>query len=240
MFSNSYIIRFVLVMCVIVAVVLAFMSSGLSEIHTKNEAVFNKRAILTSVKPFLPKELNAMSDTEVEALFKDRIQQKVVKLDGSEVDGVMAEQVDMAKEKKKPEAERNLPLFIYQADDGKSYYILAVRGSGLWDEIWGNIALQDDFNTIAGTSFDHKGETPGLGAEIKDNPAFPAQFVGKKLLDESGNFVSIKVVKGGVSDGVHEVDAISGSTITCNGVQEMLKRGLGYYQNYLTKLKTAG
>jgi|APTNR8051073442_1049403.scaffolds.fasta_scaffold04402_5 Na+-transporting NADH:ubiquinone oxidoreductase subunit C len=240
MFSNSYIIRFVLVMCVIVAVVLAFMSSGLSEIHGKNEAVFNKRAILTSVKTFLPKPLEAMSDTEVEALFKDKIEQKVVKLDGSEVTGMVAEQIDMAKEKKKPEAERNLPLFIYKADDGKSYYILAVRGSGLWDEIWANIALQDDFNTIAGTSFDHKGETPGLGAEIKDNPAFPAQFVGKKLLDESGNFISINVVKGGVADGIHDVDAISGSTITSKGVQEMLKRGLGYYQNYLNKLKTAG
>ncbi len=240
MFSNSYIIRFVLVMCVIVAVVLAIMSSGLSEIHAKNEAVFNKRAILTSVKTFLPKPLESMSDAEVEALFKDRIQQKVVKLDGSEVTGVVAEQVDMAKEKKKPEADRNLPLFIYKADDGKPYYILAVRGSGLWDEIWANIALQDDFNTIAGTSFDHKGETPGLGAEIKDNPAFPAQFVGKKLLDESGNFVSINVVKGGVSDEMHDIDVISGATITCNGVQEMLKRGLGYYQNYLNKLKTAG
>jgi Na+-transporting NADH:ubiquinone oxidoreductase subunit C len=181
-----------------------------------------------------------MSDTEVEALFKDKIEQKVVKLDGSEVTGMVAEQIDMAKEKKKPEAERNLPLFIYKADDGKSYYILAVRGSGLWDEIWANIALQDDFNTIAGTSFDHKGETPGLGAEIKDNPAFPAQFVGKKLLDESGNFISINVVKGGVADGIHDVDAISGSTITSKGVQEMLKRGLGYYQNYLNKLKTAG
>lgn len=240
MFSNSYIIRFVLVMCVIVAVVLAFMSSGLSEIHGKNEAVFNKRAILTSVKTFLSKPLEKMSDTEVEALFKDKIEQKVVKLDGSEVTGMVAEQIDMAKEKKKPEAERNLPLFIYKADDGKSYYILAVRGSGLWDEIWANIALQDDFNTIAGTSFDHKGETPGLGAEIKDNPAFPAQFVGKKLLDESGNFISINVVKGGVADGIHDVDAISGSTITSKGVQEMLKRGLGYYQNYLNKLKTAG
>lgn len=240
MFSNSYIIRFVLVMCVIVAVVLAFMSSGLSEIHTKNEAVFNKRAILTSVKTYLPKPLESMSDTEVEALFKDKIQQKVVKSDGSEVTGMVAEQIDMAKERKKPEAEKNLPLFIYKADDGKSYYILTVRGSGLWDEIWANIALQDDFNTIAGSSFDHKGETPGLGAEIKDNPAFPAQFVGKKLLDESGNFISINVVKGGVSDGIHDVDAISGSTITSKGVEEMLKRGLGYYQNYLNKIKTAG
>ncbi len=240
MFSNSYIIRFVLVMCVVVAVVLAFMSSGLSEIHSKNEAVFNKRAILTSIKKYLPKPLESMSDTEVEALFKEKIKQTVVKVDGSEVDGMMAESLDMAKEKKKPEAERNFPLFTYTADDGKSYFILAVRGSGLWDEIWGNIALESDFNTIAGTSFDHKGETPGLGAEIKDNPAFPAQFVGKKLFDESGAFVSIKVVKGGVSEGLHDVDAISGATITSVGVEEMLKRGLGYYQNYLNKLKTAG
>jgi len=240
MYSNSYIIRFVLVMCVIVAVVLAFMSSGLSGIHSQNEAVFNKRAILTSVKDYLPKPLESMSNEEVEALFKNKIQQKVVKADGSEVDGIMAEKVDMAQEKKKPVADRNFPVFTYSTDAGKTYYILTVRGSGLWDEIWGNIALESDFNTIAGTSFDHKGETPGLGAEIKDNPAFPAQFVGKKLYDESGEFVSVQVVKGGIADGVHEVDGISGATITCNGVQEMLKRGLGFYQSYIDKVKTAG
>lgn len=240
MFSNSYIIRFVIFMCVIVAVVLAVMSSGLSEIHAKNEAVFNKRAILSSIQKYLPKPLAEMSDEEVEDLFKNSIQQKVVKADGSEVSDVMAEKVDLAQEKKKPEGERKFPLFIYSAADGKPYYILSVRGSGLWDEIWGSIALEGDLNTVAGASFDHKGETPGLGAEIKDNPVFPAQFVGRKIFDEANSFVSIKVVKGGATDETHDVDAISGATITSRGVEEMIKRGIGYYLPYLDKLKTAG
>ena len=76
------------------------------------------------------------------------------------------------------------------------FILVSVRGSGLWDEIWGSIALEDDFNTITGATFDHKGETPGLGAEIKDNPKFPSQFVGKKIYDENGEYVSVQVKKG--------------------------------------------
>ncbi|HRF37287.1 MAG TPA: FMN-binding protein, partial [Saprospiraceae bacterium] len=90
-----------------------------------------------------------------------------------EVSGQLAEKINLAQEKKKPEADRLLPVFVYKDAQGKPYYILSVRGNGLWDEIWGSIALDSDMNTIAGVSFDHKGETPGLGAEIKDSPAFP-------------------------------------------------------------------
>ncbi|HHS95124.1 MAG TPA: NADH:ubiquinone reductase (Na(+)-transporting) subunit C, partial [Phaeodactylibacter sp.] len=151
--------------------------------------------------------------------------------------GGRPEDIDMAKEKKKAEAERIFPIYIYN-NNGKNYYIVALRGNGLWDEIWGYIALDSDLNTILGASFDHKGETPGLGAEIKDNPAFSKNFKGKKIYDERGEYVSVKVVKGGAKKGdLHGVDGISGATVTGDGVSEMLQKGMRYYEAYFKKLK---
>ena len=237
-----------LIMTAIVAVVLAFMSTALKPIHLKNEAVYNKRAILSAVEKEVSKPISGLSDQEVLDIFNNQITQKVFTMSGKELTkeeveakgykGGLAENVDMAQEKKKPEAERILPLYIYKTADGKTKTIVSVRGSGLWDEIWGNIALDGDLNTISGAAFDHKGETPGLGAEIKDNPAFPAAFVGKKIYDENGNYKSVDVVKGGVSDPVHQVDAISGATITTVGVGEMMVRGMKYYEPALKSVKS--
>jgi len=98
-------------------------------------------------------------------------------------------------------------LFIYNSN-GEKVYIVSVRGNGLWNEIWGNVALQSDFNTVVGATFDHAGETPGLGAEIKDNPTFANNFKGKKIYD-NGEYVSINVRKGGAKDHLHDVDGIS-------------------------------
>jgi len=112
-----------------------------------------------------------------------------------------------------------------------------VRGKGLWDEIWGSIAIKDDFNTIGGVAFNHTAETPGLGAEIKDNKNWKSKFTGKKLFNSAGEFVSVDVVKGGVKEPDHQVDAISGATVTCVGVAEMLDRGIEVYLPYFESLK---
>ena len=155
----------------------------------------------------------------------------------SETDGALAEDIDMAKEKKKPESDRLLPLYVFSPEgSGDKYYIVSVRGNGLWDEIWGNIALGSDLNTIVGATFDHKGETPGLGAEIKDNPNFSKNFKGKKIYKD-GEYVSVIVRKGGARDQVYEVDGISGATVTADGVSEMLYRGIKYYEPYFAKLR---
>lgn len=106
--------------------------------------------------------------------------------------------IDLGKENKKPADQRVFPLFIFKSADNKTYNILYTRGKGLWDEIWGYITLDSDLNTIAGQAFDHKGETPGLGAEIKDNKSWYTQFTGKKLYNEAGEYKSVAVVKGGV------------------------------------------
>ncbi len=236
MHSTKYIFTFVTVLTMVVALVLSLLATGLRPIHDRNEAIYNKKAILSAIESNLDVKASTMTDDQVQTIFDSQIEQIVVDMNGNVIDGVIAEQIDLARERKKPVADQRLPIYIYNSQAGK-IYIVSVRGSGLWDEIWGSIALEDDFNTIAGAAFDHQGETPGLGAEIKDNPKFPAQFVGKKLYNENGEFVSVEVKKGGIREPAHQVDAISGSTITGNGVTEMLKRGLQYYEPFFEKQK---
>ncbi|MBK8886467.1 MAG: NADH:ubiquinone reductase (Na(+)-transporting) subunit C [Saprospiraceae bacterium] len=246
MHSTSYIIRFTLIMTVVVALVLALMVSGLKDIHTENESVYNKKGILSAVSVQLGKDVNTLSNAQVQEIFDKQIVQKAVNSKGEELTPEQLKaatgtslvvEVDLSKEAKKPIGERVLPIFTFTGSDKKVYNILYVRGKGLWDEIWGYIALEGDWNTISGEAFDHKGETPGLGAEIKDNPSWYSQFTGRKLYSESGEFKSISVVKGGVKDKDHQVDAISGATITGTGVDEMLERGLKYYEPYIQKNK---
>ena len=245
MHSTGYIIRFIVALCAVSALLLAFLFSAFKERSDRNEAIFNKKAILKAVGSAFEADVDDLSDDDVIRIFNDQVEQYVLDMSGNEVDeaiiaargykGVLAEHIDMAKEKKRPEGERLLPLFIFN-DDGEKYYIASVRGNGLWDEIWANVALEDDFNTVVGVSFDHKAETPGLGAEIKDNKNFPAQFVGKQISPE-GVYTSVVVRKGGARNLAYEVDGISGATVTCDGVTEMLYRGIGYYQPYFEKMQ---
>ncbi|MBV6653114.1 MAG: NADH:ubiquinone reductase (Na(+)-transporting) subunit C [Mameliella sp.] len=238
--STRYVIIFILILTATVAVSLTGLREATKEQSATNEDIFNKRAILTAVENYLPdgQKVADLSDEQVLDLFA-QMEQPVVDMEGNLLADVKAESVDMAKERKKPEAERKLPVYVYD-QGGQKFYILSVRGNGLWDEIWGSVALKSDLNTIAGAAFDHRGETPGLGAEIKDNPSFARQFEGKEIYKESGDYVSIHVRKGGARDPKHEVDGISGATVTADGVSEMLYRGLKYYQPYLSKIKQQG
>jgi len=233
--STNYVVGFTLAMTVLVALTLSSLFYGTKDQVAQNEDVFNKRAILSAISDKLDKPVGEFSDQDVLTLFEEKVEQKVLDMSGEEVDGIMAEKIDMAKEAKKAEADRQLPLFIYNAD-GEKVYIVAVRGNGLWNAIWGNVAIQSDFSTVVGASFDHAGETPGLGAEIKDNPAFAKQFGGKKLYKD-GEYVSVGVIKGGAKDIVHDVDGLSGATVTADGVDEMLYRGIKYYEPYFGKAK---
>ncbi len=247
MHSTRSVITFVLIMTLLVALALAGMYSGLKPIHKKNEALYSKKATLSAISAHLPTQPSAMAEDEVISLFNNKIEQKVLNMKGQEVDasvvesagypGGKAENIDMAKEVKKPLDEQLLPLYVYNKDNGEKLYILYVRGKGLWDEIWGCVALEGDLNTIAGVAFDHKAETPGLGAEIKDNKSWYSQFTGKKIYD-GDTFKSVYVRKGGAKDDVYEVDGISGATITADGVTEMLERGLEYYEPYLKSVKS--
>jgi Na+-transporting NADH:ubiquinone oxidoreductase subunit C len=244
-YSTGYIIRLILILTGIVALILALMSTSLKPIHDRNEAVYNKRAILGAIERFMDRPIAQYSDVEIDEFFSTKITQKVIDSKGETVDEAAivaagykkgkAEDVQMGKERKKPEDSRIYPVFIFN-DGNKDYHIISVRGNGLWDEIWGNIAMEGDFNTIAGATFDHKGETPGLGAEIKDNPQFPAQFTGKKIF-ENGEYKSVLVRKGGAKDPVYEVDGITGATITADGVSDMMYDGIAKYLPYFEKAK---
>ena len=235
--STSYLTRFILIICGVVALSLAGLQQITEPRSASFEEIFNKKSVLQAVEDHLPegKSLADLSNDEVLKIFDEQIQQVVVNTAGDEISDVVAQKIDMKQERKKPENEQNLPLFIYQNGNDK-FFIAKIRGKGLWDDIWGNVALQSDLNTIAGVVFDHQAETPGLGAEIKDNPDFRAQFKGKKLYNSSGQYVSINVRKGGAKDPNHEVDGISGATITSDGVTEMMVRGLKYYEPYFKKL----
>ena len=124
-----------------------------------------------------------------------------------------------------------MPLYISNID-GSEKYIIPLRGTGLWGPIWGYISLDNDMNTVYGAVFDHKAETPGLGAEI-NRDFFEKPFNGKRIFDLQGDFVSIAVVKGGAKENdYHAVDGISGGTITSDGVTAMLKERLDKYLPY--------
>lgn len=116
-----------------------------------------------------------------------------------------------------------------------------MAGKGLWGPIWGYVAFDKDLNTVSGASFAHKGETPGLGAEISQAP-FQQQFVGKRIFDEQNEFVSVRVVKPGMVDPgnvYYAVDGISGGTITSRGVDEMIDRTIKVYVPYFKAIQSS-
>ncbi len=133
-------------------------------------------------------------------------------------------------------AENDLPLFKYERE-GETLYVVPVAGKGLWGDIWGYVALQADGDTIAGVVFDHKGETPGLGAEIA-TAEHQKHYVGKKIYDAENRLVAVTLRKGGArQDNIeHEVDAITGGTKTSDGVSAMLQSGLSKYDGFLRSL----
>ena len=228
--SRPFTFIFATVMVVVVAVLLALAAIILGPYQAQNVKIEKMQNILSSIG--IKSEAK-----DAEKIFLEHIKEQLV-LDhkGQPVkSGINAFDIDLKVELDKARAgkanEQLFPLFLFNKD-GKQYYIIPVRGKGLWGPIWGYVALESDMNTIHGASFGHKGETPGLGAEI-NTEEFQQQFLGKKILDESMNFVSVKVVKGGAAPGdLHGVDAVSGGTITSNGVTEMLHRTLGSYMPY--------
>lgn len=215
------------VMTLIVALVLATMTSVLRPIQKVEEDRDKKVSILAAV------EFNEGMDADKE--YEQRIQEVVVNAEGEKVENTKAFDIDLYKEGKKPIEERAYPLYIYTADTEKKKYIVPMNGMGLWDQIGGFLALNGDFNTIDGVIFNHVGETPGLGAEITEI-WFQKQFKDKKLKNTSGTYV-FDVKKGtGNSLDEYSVDGITGSTITGDGLEAMMKEDLGGYESYFKKL----
>ena len=229
-FTNRYIFIFSSVMVIAVATLLSLAATLLQPAQEKNLEIEKKKSMLESIN--IPADRNT-----TETLYDKYIKESfVLNSKGDIIDGVNAFNVVMNIEQKKPLEQQYLPVFIASPDDGEKITILPLEGKGLWGPIYGYISLKSDMNTTYGVNFDHKGETPGLGAEINTN-AFEGMFQGKKLFKD-GKFVSIQVVKGGAKPGdSHGVDAISGGTITSKGLEKMLLDCISKYNDYLIKNK---
>jgi len=229
-FSNRYIFIFSVVMVVIVATLLSLAATLLQPAQEKNLEIEKKRSMLESIR------VTATRDNTEELYDKYITGSFVLNSVGEPVEGIDAFTVVLKNEQKKPLEEQVLPVFRATPHDGEKLIIIPVEGKGLWGPIYGYISLRSDLNTIYGVNFDHKGETPGLGAEINTS-GFENMFWDKTLF-EDGKFVSVKVIKGGADpDNVHGVDAISGGTITSKGLEKMLRDCLVKYNDYLLKNK---
>lgn len=232
-FSNTYIFVFSTVMVMLVAILLSFVSEKLRPFQEKNVEIEKKLDILRSVG--IARDMDDVRDKGafVEVAYEKNITESfVIDTDGELKEGVEAFGVNLRDELAKPAEERSLPVFVHE-EDGQEIYILPLQGKGLWGPIWGYISLEEDMSTIYGALFAHAKETPGLGAEI-NTEWYQAQYQGKKIFDDAGEFTSVRVVKGGADPAdPHAVDAISGGTITSVGLQEMMEVSLGNYETFL-------
>ncbi|MDR1023589.1 MAG: NADH:ubiquinone reductase (Na(+)-transporting) subunit C [Prevotellaceae bacterium] len=230
--SNKYIYIYSIALVVVVAAVLSVAATLLKPFQQKNIEVEKKQSILLSVRKAADVKKAKNKKQYIEDEYAKYITDSyIISSLGAKQEG-NAFEVSLEEEAAKPLADRKLPVFICSDDDGKPKYVIPVRGAGLWGPIWGYVALHDDFSTIYGVVFDHQGETPGLGAELS-TPEFHQQFAGKQIFDAASMFISVKVVKGGNTQGRrHEVDAISGGTITSQGVEKMLLDNLSAYLQF--------
>jgi Na+-transporting NADH:ubiquinone oxidoreductase subunit C len=225
--SNGYTFLFAGIMVIVVGALLAFTATSLKPAQDENVKKEKMQNILASVGVEVDREAATAKFSEVIK------QQLSLNEDGTVKSDVNTFKVDLKEELVKPVDKQTYPLYVAE-QEGESFYIIPLRGAGLWDAIWGYVALDSDMNTVKGAVFDHKGETPGLGAEITQK-WFQDRFVGKKIRNESGKIVGVEVVKSNPTP--NDVDAISGATITSNGVSDMIAERLTHYQNYFDKLK---
>ena len=242
--SNKYTILFAIGMVVIVGSLLAFTASSLKPNIKENERMEKQQNILYAMgvnENGASDIVFVSTDKVAEEFSKYLSKQLVVDASGNAVENNEAYLIDVKKEQAKAKngQTRALPLFVGEKE-GQTFYIAPIRGKGLWDAIWGYIAMDENM-VIQGAYFDHKGETPGLGANIKQR-YFMDDFYGEKLLTESGEFKGITVAKGNndpknlIKDD-YEVDALAGATITGDGVSAMIKSDLKLYLPYFKNLK---
>ena len=229
--SNRHTYLFAGIMVVTIAFVLSFTSESLKELKLDNVRKEKMQNILSTVG------VNVTRD-ESEALYNQYIIEELSLTHNGDIDQeVNAFNIKLALEIKKDLDNQRFPLYIANLDNTK-YYIIPLRGNGLWNAIWGYIALKEDINTIEGISFGHQQETAGLGAEITED-WFINSFNDEKILNSNGEFVGIYVSKSNndpdnIDKNDNEVDAISGATVTGDGVSDMIKERL---ENYLPYFK---
>ena len=233
--SNLYIVIYAGILTIVCGGLLALASEGLKEKQQFNVALEQKKNILATV-------VDLEEGQDVTKFYNERVNEFVVDFEGNVKEGVKPQDVNLAVEYKKPAAQRLLPVYEFKNEgDPKKIdnVILPVYGFGLWNDIWGYLALEADMNKIKGVKFDHKGETPGLGARIQTDEEIQARYKGKSIYEDN-KLVSVTMMKGegnDYSDEPHKVDGMSGATLTAKGVNNMLYDYLSSYEKYLKKKK---
>lgn len=230
--SNTYTIIYASVMVIIVAFLLAFVSSALKPMQDANVAIDKKSQILASLN------IRGLEKSEIEATYdKVIVSDPIIKADGAVVnDGAAKDEASFVLDSKDV-TDENMPLYIANVD-GATKYVIPVTGRGLWGGLWGYIALNEDCKSVFGAYMSHASETAGLGALLVE-PWFHARFVGKKLF-KGDDQVALTVVKAGsVKEADFEVDGITGATLTTNGVAAMVKDGLQKYIGFINTKSAA-
>lgn len=237
--SNGFTIGFAVLLVVVVGTVLAMLSLGLKPQKDKNAEVKKQLEILSALLDLDANGIDRKNAKEEFSKYVDLKEAVVLDSEGNVKEGADAFSVDIQaeyKDKNLKDKDKNYPMFIAMKD-GKKQYIIPVVGKGLWGPIWGNICLDEDMSTIVGASFGHKGETPGLGAEIQQK-FFIDRWIGERISDDNGEFTKFEIVKDGSGSKMpQKVDGITGGTITSKGVEEMANRCLEVYAKYFKNLK---
>ena len=228
--SNSYTIIYSVIIVVIVAFLLAFVSQALKPMQDANVALDKKKQILNSLN------IRDLNDTQADAKYKEVVvADRVIDEKGKVLlPGTTGGENAGFKLESKDYKEGKLALYICRVN-GETKYVIPVYGMGLWGPISGYIALNADKSTVYGVYFNHESETAGLGAEIKDNKAWQEKFQGKKLFKNGDDKAIALSVEKKVEDPTTQVDAVTGATLTSNGVRDMLHEALGKYLVFINQ-----
>ena len=242
--NNVYTVIYTTVIVVIVAALLAFVSQSLKGKQDANEKADTISQMLTSAQYGTKEEISGLGNAAVLEKYAQEIEKAfVIDLEGNVVRELEGNAVYSAKQLKRQNynikggpnktGEPELPVFVFK--NGRT--VVPIYGAGLWGPIWGYMSFETDLKTIGGAYFDHESETAGLGARIKDDPSFQAEFVGE-VADFSSENV-FEIVKGGApkeADGKsavdNKIDAISGATMTSQGLDAAIDTWLAAYAKY--------
>lgn len=242
--KNTYTVAFAAIMVVVVGAALAFVATSLSGKIKENQRLEKQQNILYAMGVHENSDegsVNFVPAAKVAAVFETYIKEQLV-IEGDKItQDDEAYLIDLKKQETaaKKGQTRKLPVFVGEKD-GETYHIVPMLGKGLWDAIWGFMAVDENL-VVKGVYFDHKGETPGLGANIKQR-YFMDDFKGESLLDEE-RLHGIAVAKGNndptnIRKDDNRVDALAGATITGDGVTAMISETIRLYKPYFQTLKT--
>ena len=234
--KNSYIIIYSAVLVIVVAFLLAYIFQALKPMQDVNVALDKKKQILAALN------IRELGDVESAEKYKEVVKADMIVDANAQVVEAGEQGGENAAFKLNSADYKAGKLAVYDCEvDGKKKYVIPVYGMGLWGPIWGYIALDDDKNTVFGVYFNHDSETAGLGAEIKDSKAWQDQFIGKKIFSADGQKIAIAVKKkSDVKNPASECDAVTGATLTSDGVSLMLHDCFAKYVNFLKKLRRNG